>query len=225
MSEVEINPTASNQHEFQATRLVRTFLGETGDRRSIPTRFIYLDDEAEPLVADSRVTYYDARANQPTRSAEYRLYYPDNEVTAAAAAGDIFVFAALRTGSAVAAIARNGSTYASQILWLFDISLDNTTSFVVAEPDAFEGVLTPLDADVLIELFGIEVDLASATDLELVTARFGSELPTTAEFSAFARSTQTVQIHWTIQMVLCSLGGTPSIACSKPLSGLRWSVA
>jgi len=187
LSEVEINPVRSNQHEFQATRLVRELLGETEDPRSLEARFLYLTDDAEPLIVDSWITYYDARSGHPDRSAEYRLYYPDNEVTAAARAGDILVFATLHGGAALAAIARSGSTYASQLLWLFDITLDNTMSFVVAEPEALAGDLTPIDADVLLELFGIEVELASTSDLELVTARFGSSFPTTAEFSAFAR--------------------------------------
>ena len=187
LSEVEINPGRSNQHEFQATRLVRQFLGES-ERRTIDTRFLYFSDDSEPLVAHSWVTYYDARSGQPQRSPEYRLYYPDNEATDAARAGDLLVFALLRTGTALAAMAREGSTYASQLLWLFDITVDSTTtSFVVADDEAFEGQLTPLDADVLLDLFGIGVELASTSDLDLVTARFGTDFPTTAEFSAFAR--------------------------------------
>ena len=187
LSAVEINPGRSNQHEFQATRLVRQFLGES-ERRTIDTRFLYFSDDSEPLVAHSWVTYYDARSGQPQRSPEYRLYYPDNEATDAARAGDLLVFALLRTGTAVAAMAREGSTYASQLLWLFDITVDSTTtSFVVADDEAFQGQLTPLDADVLLDLFGIEVELASTSDLDLVTARFGTDFPTTAEFSAFAR--------------------------------------
>lgn len=187
LSEVEINPVRSNQHEFQATRLVRAFLGESSDKRTMPTRFVYLDDEVEPLVADSWVTYYDARANNPERNAEYRLYYPDNDVTQAARAGDTLVFAALRDGTGLVAIARSGSTYASQLLWLFDIHLEESSTFTLAVPDAFGGALTPIDATVLMELFGLQVELTTQTDFELVTARFGTHFPSTADFSAFAR--------------------------------------
>lgn len=194
LTEVEINPGRSNQHEFQATRLVRKFLGET-ERRSIDARFVYFSDDAEPLVVDSRVTYYDARAGQSQRTSEYRLYYQDNEVTRAGRTGDLLVFASMRSGRALVAIAPDGSTSASQLLWLFDISIDGSaSSFVVANNVAFEGQLTPLDADVLLGLFGIEVDLASTSDLDLVTARFGTDFPTTAEFSAFARA-QTAGPH------------------------------
>lgn len=186
LSEVEINPGRSNQHEFQATSLVRTFLGETSERRTLATRFVLLDDFAEPLVAESTITYYDARLNQPHRNSEYRLYYPDNDVTRAARAGDILVFGLLKNGTAIVAIARSGSTHASQLLWLFDLTIE-TPAFTVAVPEAFEGALTPLDAEVLLEALGIDVELSTQSDLELVTNAFGTTFPTTAIFSAFAR--------------------------------------
>ena len=187
LSEVEVNPGRSNQHEFQATTLVREFLGETKEKRTMPARFVYLDDETEPLVVSSWVTYYDARANNPTRNPEYRLYYPDNDVTRSARSGDTLVIASLKDGSCLVAICQATGTYASQLLWLFDIHLGAATSFTVADREAFSGALTPVDVDVLLKIFGLEVELNTPRDLELVTAKFGTSFPTTAEFSAFAR--------------------------------------
>ena len=169
LSEVEVNPERSNQHEFQATMLVRAFLGETSERRTIPTRFVYLADDAEPLSVNSRVTYYDSRVNQQNRNPEYRLYYAENEVTMTARAGDVLLFGLLNDGSAIAVVAREGSTFSSQLLWLFDLTIESS-SFVVSVPEAFEGALTPFDADVLLDALGIEVELATQSDFELVTA-------------------------------------------------------
>ena len=77
-------PGALKPARISSNRLVRKFLGET-ERRSIDARFVYFSDDAEPLVVDSWVTYYDARAGQSQRTSEYRLYYQDNEVTERAA--------------------------------------------------------------------------------------------------------------------------------------------
>src|SRR3546814_7188299 len=69
LSAVEADETRSNQHEYNATRAMLDFMGRPSDAIRIPTRFIYLDDENDPLVEDAFLTLYDTRANQPHRSA------------------------------------------------------------------------------------------------------------------------------------------------------------
>lgn len=186
LAEVEIDPETSNQHEFNATREIQAFLGPAIPRREIPTRFLYLDDDVEPLVADSPVRYYDSRERHPTRT-EPRLYYRDNTVIRAAEPGDLLLFGALRDGSATAIVARRGSTAASQLLWLFNLELHDGQSLVAVDQETFRERLTSFDAEVLLDLLGIEVDLVTSSDLDLVQERFGTTFPTTAEFSAFAR--------------------------------------
>lgn len=187
LSEVEINPHRSHQHEFQGTALVRGFLGDTSDRRSMPARFVYLEDDVTPiLVEDAWVTYYDSRANQPHRSSEYRIYYPDNDVIRAGVAGDLFIFAALRDGSALVVIARAGSTYASQALYLLGVSAP-TSSFTIAEQSSLDAELTPVNAEVLLDLFGIDAAFDDTAEFEAAILGFGSGFPGTAAVSSAAR--------------------------------------
>ncbi len=51
------------------------------DGSSIPTRFCYFSDDEETVIQDEgQMSWYDSRADQPTRSSEWRLYYTDNAV-------------------------------------------------------------------------------------------------------------------------------------------------
>ena len=120
LSAVEAHPERSNQHEFNGTRPLRDLLG--ADRETLPARFLYLDDESdEPLTAQGSLTWYDARERHPTRT-EYRLFYPDNPVSAMAVEGDLLLIARRPDGSLLVIIARAGSTAARQVLLLFGIA-------------------------------------------------------------------------------------------------------
>lgn len=186
LAQVEVNSALSNQHEFNISRPMREFLGEPTGREVFPTMFLYFSDDAEPVSVSSTVTYYDARAAHPTRS-ELRMYYPSNEVMRSAEAGDVWVLAAKNDGDLVIAVARDGSSAASQLLWLFGISLDGGDRLALASPDALEHTVDVLTADVLLDLLGIQVELSTDDDLLLVERHFGTTFPTTAIFSAFAR--------------------------------------
>lgn len=186
LSEVEVNPGRSHQHELQATSAIQEFLGPSVPRRMINTKFMYLEDDAEPIATDCAVTYYDARENHPTRS-ESRLYYPDNAVIQRARAGDLLVFLGLRDGTAAAVIARRGSTAAAQLTWLFNLDRNPAQTFVAADEATFHETLTSVDAEVLLDLLGIEIELPSSSELELVRETFGTTFPPTAQFSEFAR--------------------------------------
>lgn len=186
LSAVEVSPESSNQHEFQATVEMQRFLGPAFPRRDIPTRFVYLDDGEDPISSDAHVRYYDARERHPTRS-EARLYYPDNAAIQAARPGDVLIFAVRKNGEAAALIAREESSAAAQLLWLFNFDLAQSKRFTAADDDTFSEALTPFDAEVLLNLLDLQVELAADVDLEIVRARFGDVFPTTAAFSAFAR--------------------------------------
>ena len=188
LSEVEVNPGRSNQHEFQATALVRRFLGETKDKRTMTARFVYLADQTEPLVESSWVTYYDVRVRQPDRSAEFRIYYPDNEVVRCARAGDLLLIAQRADESLVVVIAASGSSIASQMLWLFEFPELPRQGFAIARPDVFRSELSPIDAEVLFAAFGIEPEVTTTDIAEAAIGRFGLTLPPTKIFSEFARS-------------------------------------
>ena len=86
LSEVDSNPKRSNQHEIGITRPMRSFMGETD--LVFPASFLWLGGEQESVTEFGEATYYDCRANNPDREAEWRLYYPTNPVTEMMSAGD-----------------------------------------------------------------------------------------------------------------------------------------
>ena len=80
----------SNQHEVTGSKVLRRILGD--ETRSKDTRFdatyIWLGGEQEALSEEGKLSWYDSRANDPKRSAEWRLYYQGNPVTELMRPGD-----------------------------------------------------------------------------------------------------------------------------------------
>ena len=69
LSDVEVDPDSSNQHELNATKAMRMFLGT--DENKFSTTFIRLGDQEDGIEASQgSVTWYDSRKNNPDRSAE-----------------------------------------------------------------------------------------------------------------------------------------------------------
>jgi len=129
---VEANPSVSHQHEINATRGILAVIGQPHGKDRIPAKFIYLSDAgSDPIVEDSTLTLYDSRENQPHRSAEYRLYFPDNEVMKRAEEGDLLVIAKRRDYGLLAIVAEGGSTITAQLEWLFGLSGEISPRFSV----------------------------------------------------------------------------------------------
>ena len=116
LKQVEVNPTTSNQHEYNGDKALRRLFGND-DRRDIPARFIWLGNEQEGVSADGFISWYDSRRNKPPRM-EYRLYYNTNAVTALMQEGDTLFVALRRDGTALVIIALAASTVQNQLLWL-----------------------------------------------------------------------------------------------------------
>ena len=119
LSEVDCNPNRSNQHEIGITRPMRSFMGETNS--TFPASFLWLGSEQESVTEFGEATYYDSRANNPNRAAEWRLYYPTNPVTEMMSAGDTLFLALRPNRSLLFIVVPRDSTIESQMLWLFDI--------------------------------------------------------------------------------------------------------
>lgn len=85
LSAVEAEPNSSNQHELNGVAELKDILGL--DKRSFDARFSIRGQDG---YVTSRVTWYDARENNPTRS-EYRLYFQTNEVMNLAQKGSTLV--------------------------------------------------------------------------------------------------------------------------------------
>ena len=189
LSAVEANTDMSNQHEYNGVATLKKIFGTEVQRKVIRTVFLYLSDEDDSPEATGELTWYDARYNHPTRT-EWRLYYPTNEVTASACAGDS-LFICLRPDNTILQItAKADSVVENQLFWLFGVKPDGTGRFVSAADfsgSQAEGAVYAARA--ILSKIGVELPYETEDFTDLLTDRFGHEFPTTREFSAFARST------------------------------------
>jgi hypothetical protein len=190
LSAVEADRTRSNQHEYQATKSMLTFMGKPTERTRIPARFLYLsDDDAEPVVEDAFLTLYDSRKDQPHRSAEYRFYFPTTTVSLNAAEGDLLVIAKRNDGGLLVVIAENGSSVSAQIEWLFGFTDLAHPGFSVKSELETEQDRIAFASRFILENIGVVVEVSAETYLETMLEKFKGKFPTTREFSAYARST------------------------------------
>ena len=190
LSAVEADTTRSNQHEYNATKEMLNFMGRPSGRTRLPTRFIYLDDQAEdPVIEDAFMTLYDSRESQSHRSAEYRFYFPTTPVSERASEGDLLLIAKKRDGGLLVVIAANGSSAVNQIEWLFGFEDGGLLKFSVRAELDDEQHRVGFAATVILGSIGIEVEQQEENYLEAMLSRFDGDFPKTAVFSAYARET------------------------------------
>lgn len=179
---VEADPSTSNQHEFNGINRFREMLGDA--RRSFDTTFLYLDDENDPVRAAGTTTWYDARKDQPSRSAEYRLYFPSTDVSERFSEGDLIIVARRPDDSLLIIATPVNSSVGDQLIWLFGLEPPNG-DYEIRDADE-------IDRDVdyvvrwVLESIGIEAPVPEA-DADLIRRKFGLTMPPTRVFSAFAR--------------------------------------
>jgi hypothetical protein len=189
LSTVEADVLSSHQHEFNGVEALKRIFGEATGKQRFPTRFLYLDDSADdPVVADGLLTWYDAREQHPTRS-EHRLYFPDTAVSARAAPGDLLVIGRRPDGSALVVVARDGSTVANQVSWLFGVADLADAGFAIREDLEEERDRIAFASRLILEQIGIQVAAPPDTHLEDMLKRFNGRFPTTRVFSEYTRST------------------------------------
>ena len=193
LTAVEVDPNASNGHEFNSSRVLRQILGDTARKSNqgngIPTRFIYLSDDDEIIEDAGSMSWYDSRANHPTRT-EWRLYYSDNAVIGKdgkARSGDSVIIAFTRDiGSATIFSAPAGSTSESQLKWLFGIRGEHEESFTAAVVEDAQAV--DITRARILEAAGVEIVIKDETLLARMLELFGDSFPTTAKFGNFIRN-------------------------------------
>lgn len=211
LSAVDAEPDQSNQHEIGGLPSAgfKQWLGTPGKQEEFRfrARQIYIsDDDDEPVICDSHVTWYDCRRKVAHRGPEYRLYYYDSPVTARISEGDFFLVAKLRDdvlplqdvilpldgadlkpGSLLMVFVPAGSAAERQLRILFGLG-EIGERFKAGELDA-GSLLLPLR--MMLEALGIELNKPDRTDddwTERLLATFGGKtFPATADFSAFAR--------------------------------------
>lgn len=186
LSAVETDPQRSNQHEFNGVGALRGLFG-VDDRRDIPARFVWLGKEQEGITEDGTISWYDARRRHPTRT-EYRLYYPSNAIMNAMKAGDFFLVATLRDGSAMVIVAPGGSTIESQLQWLFGLEEQTGMEFAAREITLDTAAELDFAARYILEELGIDFEEPEAGHLDSLIERFGLAFPDTLTLSGLARS-------------------------------------
>ncbi len=181
----ETDPSVSHGHEIQATtELRRRVLGEVEGKPA--TVYLYLGDDEDGISVRDTVTLYDARADDPKRAPEWRLYYKDNAVTDAMAEGDSLFLAADKDGLLYFVVAAAGSTSERQLRWLFDLQPEGRRFVTKDVPDS--GPEMGLAAHYVLGELGIGVKHADPEWLDHIIRNL-EEFPKTAEFSKLARST------------------------------------
>lgn len=189
LSATESDPKTSHGHEFQGVKAFVDLFGkpEGSEKITIPTRFIYLDDENQQS-AHGELTFYDSRWNKPHRSAEYRLYYTTNVVTESMSTDDCLIIAKDLNDEAVVIISKAESDVLSDILWLFGLSQDiKVGKFIHVSTKELDERPIPSCASWILDILGI-TRLTSKDYLAEMQERFGEAFPDTLTFSTFARS-------------------------------------
>lgn len=186
LSNVDVSGNKSHQHEFNGTAPLRKVFGDD-DIQKMPTTFMYLADDEEPLYDHGFTTWYDARRKHPTRT-EYRLYYNDNAAIESAAAGDLMVIALSDDKGLLILFAQKASTIESQIRWLFGLNEAGENGFSLSKAEANR--ITSTAARIL-DLLGIEVDVPVAAEqyLDEMIELFNDAFPKGIVFSKHAMET------------------------------------
>ena len=192
LAAVEIDPSLSNQHEFNAGRLRRELELEGNPCKGRIDFLFYLGDDETPVTETESYTLYDSRVNKP-RAAEWRMYYTNLGVSEYARADDLMLLFRPDPSSndLVAVIARRGSAIERAL------SLD----LAEREPDDLVGTLfvdsrslNPSTISVLLQVLQrpeprvdlLEYDFAQHPLLQRSVAR--GAMPTTAEMAAAAQT-------------------------------------
>ena len=197
LSEVEVNPNKSNQHEFDGVSdLIKLFgVVNKGERLTFEADFLYLNDD-DPVSSGGYVTWYESRGdfypkkgNGPKRfRTEHRLYYPTTNVSNNASVGDLLIVAKRPEKSVLVIIAEADSTIANQIQWLFGIDTSHHPGFSVREELETEQDRLSFASRIVLETIGVNVEETEDTFLDIMLSQFDGQFPDTKVFSDFARS-------------------------------------
>lgn len=198
LSSHEVDPTVSHGHEFQGVQDLRRLLGT--QHRRFTVMYMLLNDDSDNIESiRSEAQWYDSRANQPHRSAEWRLYYVADvwQIQTKMHAGDLMVMAVTKSGELVVMLAPSGSTRESQLMALFSIDQSRSGDLSIKTFDRPEA-LGFVAASILEELGfgqsetpeGDDSDLAQRLALELSRTN-PLTLPSGQHVSALVRKSVT----------------------------------
>ncbi|MEN2745436.1 hypothetical protein [Sinomonas halotolerans] len=168
LAPVDINHFKSNQHEFNGAAGFRRVLGEPVGKTDVWARVVELDHDdfnRATSSAETWMTWYNARVNNPRRAPEFRLYYrPEIDgIVSRANPGDILLL--LRHHSPArhhlqvsVAIARQGSAPARLLSWAFNQPRDAMEGGSLSH-QAAHGLSLPSGAASAIDALGMSLGL------------------------------------------------------------------
>ena len=190
---VDVDPKRSNQHEIGGvTKAMLPVLGDT-DRKAtegsgIPTVAIYLSDDDDPIAEDIVTSWYDTRRNDPTRSAEWRLYYQACTPMKLASAGDTLYCGYMKDGRLLLMVTAASSSVGAQMRWLFGIKdLDDGKFSIYDQTQASVDVF----AAQLLSLLGFEPQQKDELLLDDMLSRWNYSFPTGREFARYSEDSLT----------------------------------
>lgn len=188
LSEVEANPSASNQRELNGVKALQYLFPGSEDRR-IDSSVLWFG-ENEVISSEAELTWYDARRNHPTRS-EFRLYFQPNDAMSKARAGDALLVAKKKLGGALVIVASPETTAYRQIAWLFGLHDQLPIKLCVESIKGSRDTRLDFVARSILERLGVEVPLVDDDLLQRMIEQFGQSFPSSRHFSAWARSCST----------------------------------
>ena len=187
LSAVDATPSKSNQHEIGSNKFT-AILGDPGTSHiTFEATFLYFDSVNDRIESSKgQVTWYDSRKKNTKRSAEYRLYYPDNAVTQLLKEGVFCLIGRQSSGELLIAIAPRDTPEEYRLRHLFGLDQPSITWQVESSIKDFKLNLATRQ---ILEAIGIELEVSSDIDIDKLLAKFGNAFPTTKVFSKYARDT------------------------------------
>jgi len=172
----------AQQHELNGIKAMQSFLN---GKAEYDATFLRLDDDDHKIQSSkAKVTWYDAREKDPTRS-EFRLYYQENPATTYASEGDLLCLILKTDGSIIFTSAPANSQCELELIEL--VGKHDSTTFNVLDLHELKAEVS-LSKRIVLEELGFEVRADFGNNyLDLINERFGFTFPTTREFSQLAR--------------------------------------
>lgn len=195
LAAVDADSTSSNQHEVTGSKPLLRILGDQdrkfprgGEDNRFFATYIWLGSEQDAISEEGRLSWYDSRRADPTRSPEWRLYYQTNFVTSTMRPGNILFVAKKRDGHLLFIVTPKNNTILNQLSWLFGLDDKTAAEFSVRELTNETTGEIDFAAGFILDELGIEPDEPEISKLDELLERFGKSFPTTKEFSELARS-------------------------------------
>jgi len=187
LSAVDAEPNTSNQHEVGISRKMQAQVLGTEGKTKFDTKYIWIGEDQAGISESGHATYYDTRSNNPSRAAEWRLYYYPNSITGLMREGDTLFLAKTRENHLLFIVTSPNSAAESQLCWLFGI--ESIGDKFVARSFGDDAPKIDFAARFILDEIGFEFEDPDADNLDEIIDRFGTVFPRTVTFSDLARQT------------------------------------